>query len=131
MLVIRLQRTGRKNSPAYRMVVAEHSAPVKGKYQEILGHYLPSRDPVELTYDEARVSHWISKGATPSNTVARLLSKHGVKGLETYVARYTKKRSKNEPEPAPEQPAAQAPAAEQAPVEAEKPKEAGDTEKKE
>ncbi len=42
MLVVRLQRTGRKNLPAYRIVVAEKARPVKGKYLEIVGHYLPA-----------------------------------------------------------------------------------------
>ena len=37
MLKIRLQRTGRKNRPAYRVVVCEHTAPIKGKFIEKVG----------------------------------------------------------------------------------------------
>lgn len=48
MLVIRLQRTGRENMPTYRLVVAEKARPVKGKFMEIVGHYLPARDPVVI-----------------------------------------------------------------------------------
>ena len=44
MLVLRLQRTGRRNNPAFRLVVTEKSAPVKGKVKEYLGHYLPTRN---------------------------------------------------------------------------------------
>ena len=43
MLVIRLQRTGRENTPTYRLVVAEKARPVKGKFLEVLGHFLPAR----------------------------------------------------------------------------------------
>jgi len=46
MLKIRLQRTGRENIPTYRIVVADKRDPVKGKFLEVVGHYLPARDPV-------------------------------------------------------------------------------------
>lgn len=101
MLVIRLQRTGRRNAPAYRIVVAEKTAPVKGRSVEVLGHYLPTRETPVVECDTAKASEWIKKGATPSDTVARLLSKNGVKEAEKFVERYTKKRPKKEPEPEP------------------------------
>ncbi|PIR53211.1 30S ribosomal protein S16 [Candidatus Peregrinibacteria bacterium CG10_big_fil_rev_8_21_14_0_10_49_10] len=125
MLVIRLQRTGARNAPTYRLVVAEHSKPVKGRFKEIVGHYLPTREPAQLNFDEERIRHWMSKGALPSNTVARLLSKNGVAGLEKYIESYAKQKPKNPeevpeaPAAAPEAPAAQteeAPAQEKAPV---------------
>ncbi|MBI3336469.1 30S ribosomal protein S16 [Candidatus Peregrinibacteria bacterium] len=75
MLRIRLQRTGRENIPTFRLVVAEHSRPVKGKINEILGYFLPHRTPKVLEYKVERVVHWIKHGALPSNTVARLLKK--------------------------------------------------------
>ena len=111
MLVIRLQRTGRKNVPAFRLVVAQHSAPIKGKVTEYIGYYLPTRNPHVFEFDEERVSHWIKMGAQPTDTVARLLAQGGVSGLEKYMTRYTKKKSKKEPEEEPEAPAAEAPAA--------------------
>lgn len=99
MLVIRLQRTGRENMPTYRLVVAQKSKPVKGKFLEIVGHYLPARDPVIFEHKAERIEHWISKGAIPSNTVARLLRKAGLKNMEKFMQTYTKKRSKKEPAP--------------------------------
>jgi len=116
MLVIRLQRTGRKNAPAYRVVVAEHSAPVGGKVTEIIGHYIPTRDPVEFTAQHDRVQYWVSVGAQPSNTVARLLKKDGLKDMEKFMKSYTKKRPNKEPEapePAAEEPKTEEPAAEE------------------
>ncbi len=112
MLVIRLQRTGRENLPSYRIVVAEKARPVKGKFQEIVGHYLPARDPAVFEVKQDRVTHWVSKGATPSDTVARLLKRAGMKDMEKFIQRYAKQKSKKEQ---PEAPAA-APAAAPAPV---------------
>lgn len=112
MLVIRLQRTGRENLPTYRLVVAEKARPVKGKYLEIVGHYLPARDPAVFEKQDERIAHWISKGAIPSETVARLLKKAGLKNMDKFISTYTKKRSKKEPAPE----AAPAPAPAPAPV---------------
>lgn len=106
MLVLRLQRTGRKNLASYRIVAAEKARPVKGKFIEILGHYLPALKTAELKIDNERATHWISKGAIPSDTVARLLSRNGLKGMEKYMDRYTKKRSKSAPAEEPATPAA-------------------------
>jgi small subunit ribosomal protein S16 len=139
MLTIRLQRTGRTNTPTYRVVVAEHARPVKGKFLEIVGYYTPARDPVVFQHNDERITYWMSKGARPSNTLARLLKRDGMKGMEAYIESYTKKKSKKEEAaaasaaPAPSAPAAtseapkaEAPEAESAPAEAPR-----DTEKKE
>lgn len=101
MLIIRLQRTGRENLPTYRVVVAEKARPVKGGILEHIGHYLPAANPPSVAINKDRVAHWLSKGATASDTVARLLSNNGVKGLEKYIKRYTKRRPKSEEPAAP------------------------------
>ncbi len=115
MLIIRLQRTGRENLPTYRIVVAEKARPVKGGILELLGHYLPAANPPIVELKKERIAHWISKGSSVSNTTARLFSKNGIKGMEKYIARYTKKRSKNEqpvetPAAAPATPVGESPA---------------------
>lgn len=108
MLVIRLQRTGRENLPTYRIVVAEKARPVKGKFLAIVGHYLPAqKDPV-FNVETAKIEEWIKKGAIPSDTMARLLKKNGMKNMEKFIQRYPKRRSKSAPA---EEPAAAAPAA--------------------
>lgn len=127
MLRIRLQRTGNKNNPTYRLVVADKARPVKKKSIEILGHYLPTRNPAEFEFKQDRVEHWISNGAAPTDTVARLLTNSGMKGLEKFMEKYTKKKKRNAPEeeeapaaaPAEttEAPAEDAPAAQEAPAE--------------
>lgn len=76
MLVIRLSRTGRTKRPHYRVVVAEKSAAVKGRYLEVLGHFDPRTK--ELKIDEERAKARLANGALPSETAEMLLEKAGV-----------------------------------------------------
>jgi small subunit ribosomal protein S16 len=106
MLVIRLQRTGRKNLATYRLIVAEKARAAKGKFLEILGHYLPQQNPKVFKVEQDKVAAWIKKGAIPSDTVARLLMKDGMKGMDKYMKRYAKQKSKSAPAEEPAAPAA-------------------------
>jgi len=76
MLKIRLQRVGKKNAPSYRVVLAEHTAPPQGKFQEILGFYNPRKK--EKSFKKERIEHWLSKGAQLSPTVHNLLVDEGI-----------------------------------------------------
>jgi len=125
MLVIRLQRTGRENTPTYRIVVSEKTRSAKKGAHEILGHYLPSQKTPVFTCDTERATFWISKGAIPSDTVARLLKKNGLDGMEKYIIRYSKQKKRGEqPEAPPAPAAAPAPEAPAAPKAEEKPAQA-------
>jgi len=73
MLVIRLTRVGKKNSPAYRVVVADKRKAVKRKFIEIIGNYNPVSNPKTLVIDKERALHWIGLGAQPSDTVNNLM----------------------------------------------------------
>lgn len=106
MLVIRLQRTGRENVATYRIVVAEKARAVKGKFLEIIGHYLPARREPIFSVQQERIVHWMSRGAVPSGTIARLCKRHGIEGMESFIRSYTKRTSKKEKS----EPAAAAPA---------------------
>ena len=75
MLAIRLTRTGAKKKPHYRVVVIEKERARDGRFVEILGHYNPTVEPIELKVDRDRIQYWISKGAQPSATVTRLLAR--------------------------------------------------------
>jgi len=72
---IRLARAGAKKNPFYRLVVADHRSPRGGRFLEKLGTFDPSKkESAEgLVIDLARLEYWQSKGAVPSDTVARLL----------------------------------------------------------
>lgn len=99
MLVIRLQRTGRSNLATYRIVVAEKARSAKGKFQEIVGHYLPSQKDGTFQVNAERIVHWVTQGAIPSDTLARLLKRQGMKNMDKFIVRYTKQVSKKAPPP--------------------------------
>ena len=94
MLRIRLTRIGKKKQPAFRLVVAEHSLAVKGKYLELLGHYMIAKQPKTVDLKKDRIEYWLSKGAQPSESAAALLKKHGVSGMESFLREKNKKRAK-------------------------------------
>ena len=75
MLAIRLTRQGAKKKPFYRVVVADKAAKRDGRFVEIVGHYNPCREPIELKLDHARIDYWIANGAQPSDTVRNLIAK--------------------------------------------------------
>src|SRR5947208_16455685 len=83
LLKIRLRRTGAKKQPAYRLVVAESTAPRDGTFLEILGHYNPLTTPTTFEIKEERVREWLQRGAQPTERVERLLKSRGVLGIET------------------------------------------------
>ena len=94
MLKIRLQRAGRENIPFYRVVVADHHRPVKGKFIEKLGYYNPLVKPWKLEVDVEKIQEWIKKGAKPSSTLARLLKAQGVKDMEKYINKMHDRKKK-------------------------------------
>jgi small subunit ribosomal protein S16 len=78
LLKIRLRRVGAKKQPAYRVVVAESTAPRDGTFLEILGHYNPLTNPTTFEVKDDRVRDWLQRGAKPTERVARLLQKRGI-----------------------------------------------------
>jgi small subunit ribosomal protein S16 len=70
---LRLARVGSKKNPIYRVVAADSRAPRDGRFIEIVGRYNPQTNPSTIELDEAKVKEWLSKGAQPTNSVARLL----------------------------------------------------------
>ena len=77
---IRLTRVGSKKNPIYRVVVADSRSPRDGRFIEIVGRYNPQTDPSTIELDEAKIQDWISKGAQPTEPVARLIKVVGVGG---------------------------------------------------
>ena len=72
MLTIRLTRVGKKKDGSFRVIVVESKRKVQpGNYLEMVGSYDPRVDTVSL--DAERIKHWISMGATLSDTVHNLL----------------------------------------------------------
>src|SRR5580658_8315520 len=78
MLVIRMQRTGRKGHAMFRVVVQDsRRTPTSGKVVASLGSYDPHSKTVIL--DKEKAAHYLEHGAQPSTRVTRLLKSEGVK----------------------------------------------------
>jgi small subunit ribosomal protein S16 len=121
MLVIRLQRTGRSGHAQFRFIVQDKRfSPSKGRVVAYLGNYDPHTKTATL--DGEKASQYISNGAQPSDRVAALLQKEGIKLPGWVKASQPKQRTTRNPEKrrstAPAQPAAEAPAEEPATDEA-------------
>jgi small subunit ribosomal protein S16 len=78
MLRIRLSRVGKKKQPSYRIVVADSRAPRDGAFLKIIGHYNPLTDPATLVVQEEEAVRWLTSGAQPSETAAKLLTRAGI-----------------------------------------------------
>ena len=70
---LRLTRVGSKKNPIYRVVAADSRSPRDGKFIEIVGRYNPQTQPSTIELDETKVKDWLSKGAQPTESVAKLL----------------------------------------------------------
>ncbi|MBE5914906.1 MULTISPECIES: 30S ribosomal protein S16 [Pseudobutyrivibrio] len=75
---IRLKRMGQKKRPIYRIVVADARAPRDGRNIDEIGTYDPNQEPAAVTVDAEAAKKWISNGAKPTETVARLFKQAGV-----------------------------------------------------
>lgn len=73
MVKIRLTRRGMKKAPQYRVVVADSRNQRDGRFIEILGHFDPKEPQAVGTIDKERFDYWVSQGAQPSESVARLI----------------------------------------------------------
>ena len=76
MLAIRMRRVGSKKKPYFRVVVTEAKSARESSFVENVGTYNPRSKPAIVQIDKARVAHWLSKGARPSDSVRTLLAKH-------------------------------------------------------
>jgi|SRR5690606_12634110 len=88
MVKIRLTRTGKKNSPSYRVVVTPAREKRESKFIEYIGHYSPITKKIEIKND--RAEYWLSVGAQPTDTVRALLIKQGVIKAEKTKKQFNK-----------------------------------------
>ena len=72
---IRMKRVGAKNTPAFRIVVADGRSPRDGRFIEEIGTYQPLKKGDNFIIDMERVKYWVSQGAQPSDTVASFIRK--------------------------------------------------------
>lgn len=73
MLIIRLQRVGKRNEPTFRVVLTDSkNGPKSGKFLSVLGSYDP-RDKNITKMDGEKILEWIAKGAQVSDTMHNIL----------------------------------------------------------
>ncbi|WP_317235474.1 30S ribosomal protein S16 [Niabella ginsengisoli] len=60
------------------MVIADARSPRDGKFIQKLGTYNPLTIPATIELDRQKALEWLNKGATPTDTVRRILSFKGV-----------------------------------------------------
>ncbi len=90
MLVIRMQRTGRKGHAQFRIVVQDsRRTPTSGKLVAQLGHYDPHSK--QTVINKEKTSFYLDHGAQPSERVVRLLKSEGIK-LPSWVKAEPKKK---------------------------------------
>ena len=78
MLAIRLQRTGRKGYPTYRLAVQESQlSPSSGRVVAYVGTYNPHTKDANIQVEAAQ--KYLDNGAQPTPRVVKLLKEAGVK----------------------------------------------------
>ena len=70
-----MKRVGTKNTPVFRIVVADSRSPRDGKFIEEIGTYQPLKPGDNFNLKMDRAQYWLSKGAKPSDTVASFIKK--------------------------------------------------------
>ncbi len=75
---IRLKRMGQKKAPFYRIIVADSRSPRDGRFIEEIGTYDPSTEPSTVKVNDELAKKWLSNGAQPTDTVARLFKSAGI-----------------------------------------------------
>ena len=99
---LRLMRMGKKKQPTYRVVAADSRSPRNGRFIEIIGTYEPRQDPSVINIDNERAVHWLSKGAQPTDRVAKLLkisgawTEHSGEAVDASVPERAPRRSKKQ-----------------------------------
>jgi len=100
MLTIRLIKTGKRNSPKFRIIVIEKkTAPQSGKFLEVLGNYNPvagADGKKQLILKKDRILYWLSCGAQSSPAVHNLLVNEGVVKGKKIRKKITAKKKKEE-----------------------------------
>ncbi len=77
---LRLKRMGRSHRSVFRLSAMDVRSPRDGRVLEELGLYDPTNpsESLQVRLKPERIQHWLSVGATPTETVVQLLRKNGI-----------------------------------------------------
>lgn len=73
MVTLRLSRGGCKKRPIYHLMAKDSRTSRDGRFLEKLGYFVPQRGILVLNHE--RIEHWLSLGATQSDTARDLIKK--------------------------------------------------------
>lgn len=91
---IRLTRIGRHKDPFYRIVAADSRSSRDGRYIEQIGTFDPQLGEEKAVINEELALKWLTKGATPSDSVRTMFSRKGI--LAKFAAAKVKPSEKKE-----------------------------------
>jgi small subunit ribosomal protein S16 len=93
---IRMTRMGRRHIPFFRIHAIDSRSPRDGKIIEKLGHYNPIEKDLakQIVLNRERIEYWLSKGAVPSDTVAQLLLRQGIKNKQVVTLKARRKKAR-------------------------------------
>jgi len=74
---IRLFKVGRKHQGSFRIVAQDTKTKRGGRFLEILGSFNPSNVGKKIILKGERINFWLSKGAKPTEAVAKILKSNG------------------------------------------------------
>lgn len=114
-VTIRLSKIGKRNAPAYKIVVANTRDKRNGRALDILGYYNPSENPVKFSIDEKKVEEWKKRGALITEAVEKLIA--GTYEFKPYDPNQEKAEPRSEAEKAADQPVVEEKAVEEKPAE--------------
>jgi small subunit ribosomal protein S16 len=95
MLIIRLQRTGKKNQADFRIVLAQKTASAAKKFVEVLGSYNP-RKKAFVVKNEERLKYWLAQHVELSPTMHNLLVSNKLLDAKKVKAFSTPKKNAEE-----------------------------------
>ncbi len=97
MLTIRMQRKGRTGHAQFRVIVQDSRfSPSSGRVVAYVGSYNPHTK--DATLDGEKISKYLDSGAQPSDRVAKLLTKEGIKLPAWFTPAAAKKGTIRHPE---------------------------------
>lgn len=95
MLCLKLSRIGKKNQPAFKLIVVEKTKDPWGDYLELLGNYNPKTK--KGNFKAERIKFWLARGAQMTASVNNLLiNQKIIEGLKRKSIKV--KSSKKSPE---------------------------------
>ncbi len=93
-ITIRLSRIGRKNQPAYKLVVSNTRDKRNGRFVDIIGHFNPMETTNTFSYDKEKYEKWAKRGALITEAVKKLID--GKYEFEKYEPRKVAKKERED-----------------------------------